>query len=594
MARLKPAKLFKHLAPWALFAGLALAVTAPMLWRISWWGVHDWAQFYSYYGVPKRAVAEYHELPGWNPYYYGGNVQWGHPDDPTLSVLFLPVLFFGEVAGSKIDIVLVLVGGMYSMWLLARRIGVSVPGRIFAAAVWALNGWHAYHFAVGHMDHLTFLFVPLAVFFLLKATDSLKWAAASGAVIALMYLSGGPYPFIFTSLLVVVIALLLCGAKNSARPLWAVLATLAFAGGLSAVKFLPTWEFARMAGTVPADISGTPPAVLWRGLFDSSLPMPAKYAGLRWGAWEYAAFIGWIPAVAFLAGAVAAAPRAWPWVAVGVVFLVASLGSASPVDVFALLTVVPGLSGMHVPFRFIVHFILAVALVGGMGLDVLYRRLLATRLRAAAMPLAVLVAAAAAGNLVWMHYNRPVSLYGLASYYPVSRSAEGGPSRELTANEEAYIPATHSNTIEVYRAFLDGRRLSWGYDAVHLPEAAHFPGQSGYRGEAYLANDPDGRWLEVNSTLSTYRVTYDAQADDVIVLNQNYHPGWKAVGAAGGAFDSDGLVAAKVGPGHGAVVFRFRPASRFWGGLITALAIVVACLAARSKPAESPSTSATS
>lgn len=594
MARLKSAKLFKHLALWTLFVGLALAVTAPMLWRISRWGVHDWAQFYSYYGVPKRAVAEYHELPGWNPYYYGGNVQWGHPDDPTLSVLFLPVLLFGEVAGSKINIVIVLVGGMYSMWLLARLLGVLVPGRIFAASVWALNGWHASHFAVGHMDHLTFLFVPLAVFFLLKSVDGLKWAAASGAVIALMYLSGGPYPFIFTSLLVVVVALLLCGSKNSIRPLWAALATLAFAGGLSAVKFLPTWEFTRMAGAVPADISGTPLAILWRGLFDPSLPLSEKYAGLRWGAWEYAAFIGWIPAIAFLAGAVGAARRAWPWVAAGVVFLIASLGSASPVDFFALLTILPGLSGMHVPFRFVVHFILAVALVGAMGLDVLYRWLLASRLRSAAMPLVLLVAAAAAGNLVWMHYDRPVSLYGLASYYPVSRPAEAAPSRVLSAGDEAYIPATHANTIEVYRAFLDGRRLSWGYDAVHLPPAAHFPGQSGYRGEAYLANDPDGWRLEVNSTLSTYRVTYDAQADDVVVLNQNYHPGWRAVGAAGSAFDSHGLVAAKVGAGRGEVVFQYRPASRFWGGAITALAIIAACLVARSKPAESPSTSATS
>ena len=61
----------------AVFLALALAVTWPALSDVGWWGVHDWVQFYTYYGVPHRAVAKYHELPAWDPYYYGGNLAWG-------------------------------------------------------------------------------------------------------------------------------------------------------------------------------------------------------------------------------------------------------------------------------------------------------------------------------------------------------------------------------------------------------------------------------------------------------------------------------------------------------------------------------------
>lgn len=587
MAGMTRHRAWKTAALWALFIALALSVTLPALMRIHWWGVHDWPQFYVYFGVPERAVSEYGELPGWNPYYYGGNVQWGHPDDPTLSPVFICLLLFGVVGGTKIAIVLTLAAGMYSMWLLARKMEVSVLAALFAAVVWGLNGWHAYHFAVGHMDHLTFLLQPLVVFFLLKGCDNRRWAVAGGGVMALMFLSGGPYPFIFTSILVVVLSLLLAGFRNNAAPLKAAAGILLFASGFAAVKLLATAEFMLFSPGVEADVTGISVATLWNGLFDSRIPMVVPYAMTKYGSWEYAAFIGYVPAACFVAGAVAAARRMWPWLVVAVVFLIASLGSTSPINFFSLFTAPPGLSGMHVPFRFVVHFIMAVALIGAVGIDAICGLVRKTRLKAVAVLPAAAILLATAASLIWMHYNRPVSLYRLASYF-VPPKAYGGEvqpedeSQRLSRGEQRFVPQTYQQTLRVYRAFLDGTRLSWGYDAVHLRKAATFPDEHGYRGEAYFARPASGTIVAIQNTLSSYSVSYEAVEQGIIVLNQNYYPGWKVKGASGEAFEMGGVVAANVAAGSGTVTFFFDPSGRNWGALLTMFTVVIAFFFVRS------------
>ncbi len=578
------------------FLALALLVTAPMLRNMRRWGVHDWAQFNAYYGVPRQAIVEYGELPGWNPYYYGGNVQWGHPHDPTLSPLFVPVLIFGEVVGSKISLILVLAAGMYCMWLLAREFSISRPGCFFAATVWGLNGWHAYHFAVGHCSHWTSLFQPLAVLFFLRARHKPAWAAAAGAVIAGMYLSGGPYPFVFASILLAVLSLFLAGAENSLRPLKAMSLSLLFAAGFSMVKLLSTLEYMFLAIGSEPDFSGTPLWVVWRALFDARMPMRPGYEGLPWGRWEYAAFIGYLPAALFLVGAAARRAAAWPWVATAAVFFVASLGSVSPVDFFALFTVLPGLSGMHVFFRFIMHVIMVVSLVGAMGIDFIRERLRQTSIASAALPVAGLLAALAAGNLVWMYYNRPVPLYSLVSFIPAGLITDKAPEEaaelleghaSLRPGAAPYVPVTYPQTLIVYRAFLEGERLGWGYDVSYLPRAALMPEDPGYRGEVFFLDPSSPGTLEMEATLSRYSVTYSSESDGVVVLNQNYHPGWRVSGAAEQVKNVRGLVTAGVPAGSGRLIFTYAPTSRVAGAVVT-LATILAAVWVSRRPEDRP------
>ncbi len=66
MPGMKSRTVAAHAAAAALFAAMSVAVMWPALTRPAWWGVHDWAQFYSYFGVPLRAVMdEAREAAGW-------------------------------------------------------------------------------------------------------------------------------------------------------------------------------------------------------------------------------------------------------------------------------------------------------------------------------------------------------------------------------------------------------------------------------------------------------------------------------------------------------------------------------------------------
>jgi len=580
MAGLTVKKWFPTILVAVLFCALAVAVSYPALRHMNWWGGHDWVQFYTYYGVPHRAVTQFHQLPAWNPYFYGGNVQWGHPDDPTLSPLFVLMLLFGVVPGVKVALVLVLAGGMYSMWLLARHMGFTQPSSFFAAAVWGLNGWHAYHFAVGHCDHFTFLFEPLAVYFFLRGLDDRRWGVAVAAVLAFTYFSGGPYPLVFAVILLSVLALILTGQRNSSSPLLTALFSFLFAAGFMAVKALATVWFMLSAESVYADRSGTGIGILYRALFDSSLPMFDAYGGTRYGAWEYAAFIGYIPAIAFVLGALLTLRRNWPWLVIGVIFLVTSFGSASPVNFFSVFTVLPGLSGMHVPFRFIVHFILAVCIVGAAGLDALAARISKVPHARLGSLCSLFVAAAAAANLVWMHYDRPVPLYRLASSFLPQEYAQAAPEKDsfpdLSREDLKYLAVTYPQALEVYESFLESRRLSWGYDATRLPCAAHFPGDDAYRGEVYLADAAAGSAALVGSTLSTYRVSYAATKDATLMLNQNYAPGWRVTGTNAHVYAREGLVAVDVSAGQGTLEFSYDPKCFLPGLAISVLAVIVA------------------
>jgi hypothetical protein len=593
MARVNGRKALETACLLLLFTALAVAVAYPALRYIGWWGAHDWVQFYTYYGVPHRAVTQFGEMPAWNPYFYGGNVQWGHPDDPTLSPLFLLMLAFGVIPGAKVALVLVLAGGMYSMWILARHLALSPPAAFFASVVWGLNGWHAYHFAVGHCDHFTFLFEPLAVYFLLKAFDDVRWSIGVAAVMALMYFSGGPYPLVFASILVVVMALVFAGRHNSARPLRAAFVAFLFAGAFMAVKLFATLEFMLFAERVPMDISGTGVDTLLRALFDPSIPMPARYGGTQYGAWEYAAYVGYLPVALFLVGALSSARKVWPWLVVAAPFLVASFGSASPVNFFSVFAALPGLSGMHVPFRFIIHVILVVCIVGGFGLDVICSRLSRTSIPKAALICGLAAGAVSLGFLLYMHYARPVSLYRLASYLIPPKKYGGQrpeklPFRPLTEKESVYVPVTHDQALQVYTHFLESARLPWGYDATRLRKSALFPTDDGYRGEVYVLQADAGSAKIAESTLSRYVVSYTATAPTTLVLNQNYMPGWTASGVEAEVYDRGGLVAVDVPAGQGSVTFAYRPRCLWPGAGVTLASLVAAFFFCRRNPASSP------
>jgi membrane protein YfhO len=76
-------------------------------------------------------------------------------------------------------------------------------------------------------------------------------------------------------------------------------------------------------------------------------------------------------------------------------------------------------------------------------------------------------------------------------------------------------------------------------------------------------------------TPNRMELTVDAQSRGLLVLSENYYPGWHADidGKSAPIYRVDsGLRGLVVPRGHSRVVLRYAPASVYWGGLLTALA----------------------
>ena len=69
----------------------------------------------------------------------------------------------------------------------------------------------------------------------------------------------------------------------------------------------------------------------------------------------------------------------------------------------------------------------------------------------------------------------------------------------------------------------------------------------------------------------------DAQSRGLLVLSENYYPGWRATvdGQSAPIHEVDGALRGVIVPrGHSHVVLRYAPASVYWGGLLTAIAFL--------------------
>ena len=69
----------------------------------------------------------------------------------------------------------------------------------------------------------------------------------------------------------------------------------------------------------------------------------------------------------------------------------------------------------------------------------------------------------------------------------------------------------------------------------------------------------------------------DAQSRGLLVLSENYYPGWRATvdGQAAPIYRVDSALRGVIVPrGRSHVVFRYAPASVYWGGLLTMMAFL--------------------
>ncbi|MCB9452668.1 MAG: hypothetical protein H6672_14615 [Anaerolineaceae bacterium] len=198
-------------------------------------------------------LKQYGYIPAWNPYMGTGepliNNAFSYLFNPFYS---LPVLILGAAQGSKFAMFLSVFIAGYSMWVLARAIGLGAVGRVTSATLYMMSGGIVAKFYQGHFQlGLSLAWPPLVLaglWWTLRARDR-RAPVMLAVAFALLFFSGNIYYTLHTLIGMVVITLLHLWERAPESGRWRFqkdrLHRIAigggFAFGLAALQFFPVW-----------------------------------------------------------------------------------------------------------------------------------------------------------------------------------------------------------------------------------------------------------------------------------------------------------------------------------------------------------------
>jgi hypothetical protein len=233
---------------------------------------NEWDVFAAQDIVLRNALFRHGVFPLWNPYLNYGAPFLGDPFLHTFNlVIGLPVLAWGEVNGMKIALLLSFFIAGAGQYFLGYYLGLSRPARLWAAALFTINGQFAVRFLQGHYNFQpTAAWIPWIFLAALACFKSRrKWPVIVGAAaLALMWLSGNPYYVVYTAFALIPIVIIAASRLNLRRFSWRIeqAGLLRFAGMimlgvlLSGVALLPQLEMSpRLIKVTDPGLAGSQP-----------------------------------------------------------------------------------------------------------------------------------------------------------------------------------------------------------------------------------------------------------------------------------------------------------------------------------------------
>jgi hypothetical protein len=585
-------------------------------------GGHDWDQMEAHRVFVVKAIREFGQFPFWDPYGCGGYPAWGSPESATVVVSPLLAAYLTLPLGDaiRVEVVTLVVALVLGVHFFARRY-VSHPLALgFACLVGALNSRTALQAAVGHTWHLAYAGLPWVLGAFDRATarprDAIDgpidwaWVAFGAAVMALMMYAGGVYPVPHAVLCLGGLAAYRAWVQRSARPIAVAAAMGAWAGLLAAPKMLPVADTMRRFPRLTQSRETVEP-LEWLRMFVSSVDgVPDHHAmGLDYMWHEYGQYIGVLPLALVLWGTLRklpAEPALRSLRAVGWALMVLALGGWGP---WVLLHMLPPFRSQHVPTRFTYPALMLLAVVAASEAERMAPAWRAAWERTWGCALGGRSWGGRSGGgrsrggrsrggrpwrprfdaVVWAAFLVCAALVAredmraTAPWFamPVPAVAEhvGGYAQTIEVPAEYAYGNGHVETPlgmngvpglllhEANMGALSCNSFSGlNQDAPRGPNGrclhlgARGIGDPLYRGEAW-AEAAQGTTVAIDRwSPGEVTVTVDGgQPGSLVVLNQNWDPGWTANGVA--AIDRDDVAAYRLTAASEKVVFRYRPRS---------------------------------
>lgn len=581
------------------FAVVAFLYTLPIFHPINNWGPQDWDQHFFYHGVPRETLLEYRQVPLWNPYYVGGTILLANPQSRFLSPSFPLILLFGEVIGLKIEMWLYLVIGLLGTYALARHYRLSISAALLASFVFMLGSMYALMLTVGITWFLSVAYLPWAFLFYLKALSDLRYTLASGFFLALMFFGGGVYLLPITLLFFAVYSFILFSFREYSffRLVKLMLVIVTFTLCLGAVKILPAIEFQLAHPRLWYGYSGYSLNSLRFSLFrrdqtmEAIINLPIEQHGflngVTGGMGENGMYIGLFPFLLFILGIGLHSKRRMFLFLCLLIFLWIIFGNRPRAELWSLLHLLPIYNSMRMAQRFRVVFVLCLAILAGFGFQTVKHylfRVAPNRTLAQFLTSAILLA---------------VLTDFLAVSWPILKNTFSIPPLEITRSDDFYqiqklppyfqngwIPLDETGQLDpayaddplrfhssfgssLYPAFLSNLGTVDGYEPANVPRNAVPASANNYKGEVYLEGTA-GTVAISGWSPNRLIVDVDVSSPGVLVVNQNYYPGWHAAnGEEREVEEVDQLLAVKVFPGDQKVELYYRPMSFVVGAFIT-------------------------
>ncbi|CAM3229868.1 hypothetical protein G4177_24130 [Corallococcus sp. ZKHCc1 1396] len=504
---------------------------------------------HAYEEAGARTVATYGQAPLWNPWTCGGQYALGSAQTRVASPTVLLSAALGAHRAQAVVLWLFLVLGMEGFYRFARQRTGSSVGALVAAPLFGLAGFTAHAWSLGWLNFAGFLLLPWLLFGTRRAAEGhLDGAALVAGGFALQLGFGSSYPVPISALFVALEAVRTLVSRPLRRSgrwrrgVWALGATALFTLGACMFRLWPLVETMRSA---PRLMAGTPGhSLLTVGRELLQFPSNADVGHF---------FVAPLAVLLALGAVLSRRRAAYPAVLAGLCVWLASGYAAKP-SLFAALRLLPIFGTLRYPERFLVPAGLFLAELAALGFAALMiRARWGTAWKWTARVACGLALAGIAVQVVGFHRN----------------------ARRVTL-----VPTP----LAVDQPFAQARGNRWA-QGVFLPlnrgsiacgEAWPVPMSERLRGdlsqEEYLEDASAGTARRVEWTPNRLVVDVDATRPTALLINQNWHPGWKS--SVGEVVSREGLLGVTLPEGHHRVVLRFLPRSGLGGAAVSVLAWV--------------------
>ena len=518
-----------------LYAALSIVFCSPLFAHPTGVGAMDWDQHLFYYAQVIKNVVEYAQPPFWSPWYCGGNVMWQNPQTALLSPVYPLSTVAGLPLAMKLNVVLHYWVGFVGMHLLLTRVvGLSfLPVVVYLASVFTFAGGHVMHVAVGHTVFLPAFYLPLILYFLIRAVQTRSVRAALWAAVgfALMIYNGGMHIVWMTVPAVATFAAALAFTMRSWRPLMVAIVVGIAGAAYAAPKLVPValfvgsdrfWD-ARDPTARPDRMTA---AMMLRAYTDPSQDIGSKYSAVeQQHDWlEYGDYIGTLATFLVVSAIVwfLLVPNSdsqfrtlgMPFALTALVFLVLSAGEFSTFAPAAVLRHLPFFSSFRIPSRYTV----IVALFGSLAAAMLVRSFV-DRIAWTTTARVVVSLVCAIGILQLVVINRTHfrDKFSGPPLGPGFRVLKGTGTLVRDEFVNPYLP-----NAPMLHALMNDKAVMWCYEVIQLKRGAD-------DARPLVWTDGPAKVSAVAFTPNNVQFSAIGGSDRTrVFLNQNYAAGWSS------------------------------------------------------------------